>query len=419
MSANIAVINFTAGGTLTVAGKTTLGDQLLSMNSGSFQGLSTTSLAVSGASTFNGSLPTSTQTPTSDTQLTTKVYVDGSYNVLNTFIFGGLANITPNVGIQNISVGSNTTNLRTGTGNTVFGRGIMTTSTSASNNVLVGQAILQSYNPSSAAGNNVALGQTIMQSLTNGISNVSIGNYSLPNITTTQENTAIGTSSGQKILGNFNTCVGAASGQALNDSNVYNRSCAIGYNSAITSSNQIMLGTSYENVVCPNSIITGSIIAREATGAGIGSIQNAGGISCSLGSWFNGIIDSGLTTLSSMTATSISCSNANVRCPPIVTTSSAVTYVASQFGVNQFIQPYNASPAAQNTILTLPNPNTCPGQMLYIWNGMSNISTCTLKMTGSGIFGNKGSINQTQTLNYNGTYFMIAAIGEWVILSIT
>ena len=75
MSANIAVVNFTAGGTLTVSGKTTLGSELLSMNSGSFQGLSTTSLATSGATTFNA-LPTSTMTPTSNSQLTTKVYVD-------------------------------------------------------------------------------------------------------------------------------------------------------------------------------------------------------------------------------------------------------------------------------------------------------------------------------------------------------
>ena len=75
MSANIAVINFSAGGTLTVSGKTTLGSELLSMNSGSFQGLSTTSLATSGATTFNA-LPTSTMTPTSNSQLTTKVYVD-------------------------------------------------------------------------------------------------------------------------------------------------------------------------------------------------------------------------------------------------------------------------------------------------------------------------------------------------------
>ena len=84
MSANIAVINFTAGGTLTVSGKTTLGAELLSMSSSSFQGVATTSLAVSGTTTFNGSLPTSTQTPTSNTQLTTKVYVDSKISTLNT-----------------------------------------------------------------------------------------------------------------------------------------------------------------------------------------------------------------------------------------------------------------------------------------------------------------------------------------------
>ena len=84
MSTNIAVINFTCGGTLAVSGRTTLGDQLLSMSAASFQGIATTSLAVSGASTFNGSLPTSTQTPTSDTQLTTKIYVDTEISTLNT-----------------------------------------------------------------------------------------------------------------------------------------------------------------------------------------------------------------------------------------------------------------------------------------------------------------------------------------------
>ena len=75
MSSNLAVVNFAVGGTLTVSGRTTLGDTT-SMSSGSFQGLETTTLAVSGASTFNNSLPTSTQTPTSNSQLTTKKYVD-------------------------------------------------------------------------------------------------------------------------------------------------------------------------------------------------------------------------------------------------------------------------------------------------------------------------------------------------------
>ena len=82
MSSNLAVINFAVGGTLTVSGRTTLGDTT-SMSSGSFQGLETTTLQVSDTSTFNNSLPTSTQTPTLNSQLTTKTYVDSADMVLN------------------------------------------------------------------------------------------------------------------------------------------------------------------------------------------------------------------------------------------------------------------------------------------------------------------------------------------------
>jgi hypothetical protein len=78
MSSNLAVINFSVGGTLTTSGKTTLADRLLSSSSASFQGLMTTSLTTTGDSTFNGSLPTSTQTPVSNAQLTTKIYVDNA-----------------------------------------------------------------------------------------------------------------------------------------------------------------------------------------------------------------------------------------------------------------------------------------------------------------------------------------------------
>jgi hypothetical protein len=83
---NLAIINFTVGGTLTVSGKTTLAQPVLSSSSASFQGVSTSSLTVTGASTFNGSLPTSTQTPTLDAQFTTKVYVDTVDTTLDTRI---------------------------------------------------------------------------------------------------------------------------------------------------------------------------------------------------------------------------------------------------------------------------------------------------------------------------------------------
>jgi hypothetical protein len=78
MSSNSAVINFSVGGTLSVSGKMTLAETILSSSNASFQGLSTTSLTTTRDSTFNGALPTSTQTPVSNAQLTTKIYVDNA-----------------------------------------------------------------------------------------------------------------------------------------------------------------------------------------------------------------------------------------------------------------------------------------------------------------------------------------------------
>jgi hypothetical protein len=82
MSSNLAVINFTVGGTLSISGKTTLAESVLSSSSVDIQGLTTTSLNTTGTSTFT-KLPTSTQTPTLDSQLTTKTYVDTADGIVN------------------------------------------------------------------------------------------------------------------------------------------------------------------------------------------------------------------------------------------------------------------------------------------------------------------------------------------------
>jgi hypothetical protein len=73
---NLAVVNFSVGGTLTISGKTTFAETVLSSSSASFQGLSTSNFNATGLSTFNSFLPTSTKTPTSLFQFTTKIYVD-------------------------------------------------------------------------------------------------------------------------------------------------------------------------------------------------------------------------------------------------------------------------------------------------------------------------------------------------------
>jgi hypothetical protein len=82
MSSNLSVVNFTVGGSLTVSGICTLSSVLNSSSNMDIQGLKTTSLEVTGISTFNN-LPTSSQTPISDTQLTTKIYVDSGDAILD------------------------------------------------------------------------------------------------------------------------------------------------------------------------------------------------------------------------------------------------------------------------------------------------------------------------------------------------
>ena len=86
MSSNLAVVNFAVGGGLTVSGKTTLSETVLSSSTASFQGLTTTNMNVTGTSKFNNSLPTSIQTPVSNAELTTKIYVDTAYGVQKTYI---------------------------------------------------------------------------------------------------------------------------------------------------------------------------------------------------------------------------------------------------------------------------------------------------------------------------------------------
>ena len=76
MAANLAITNFAVGETLTVSGNVSLASHVSSSNSANFFGLTTTTLEVSAGSTFNGALPTSTQTPSRDIDLSTKVYVD-------------------------------------------------------------------------------------------------------------------------------------------------------------------------------------------------------------------------------------------------------------------------------------------------------------------------------------------------------
>ena len=86
MSSNLAVVNFTVGGSLVCSGSVTLAQGVDCFFPSSFQGITTTNLTAAGNTTFNEKLPTSTKTPTTSDQLTTKIYVDTNLNTAKTNI---------------------------------------------------------------------------------------------------------------------------------------------------------------------------------------------------------------------------------------------------------------------------------------------------------------------------------------------
>jgi hypothetical protein len=315
MSSNLAVVNFTVGGSLTVSGKITLAETVLSSSSvdiqglttttinitgkttlkdtltststgsfqglstttlnatstGSFQGLSTTNLNATGLSTFNSSLPTSTLKPTLDNDFTTKIYVDTADSTnktyidtnvspINKFLFSGLKNSTedPTITPTNISVGYNTTSgLTTGRNNTVIGQNCMLLTTSSSNNTVFGSSIMQSFNPSGADGSNIAFGRTVLQILKTGTFNVGYGLNVLGSLTNGSFNTAIGINAGSSVIGSNNTCIGTNTGQS--GTSLFQKSTALGFGSLINASNQIMLGTIDDTVYAPNALFLAGI----------------------------------------------------------------------------------------------------------------------------------------------------------------
>ena len=79
-----------------------------------------------------------------------------------------------------------------------------------------------------------------------GLNNTAIGYGAIPSTISAGNNTSIGINSGTGlVVGNANTFLGAATSSANNVSN----STAVGYNAAITGSNQIVLGTVNETTI--------------------------------------------------------------------------------------------------------------------------------------------------------------------------
>ena len=258
----------------------------------------------------------------------------GSYNTAV-----GSNSLTNNTTVSsNTAFGANALySNKSGTPNTAVGVGASYTNTTGSNNTSVGANACYFGNGSY----NTGVGNSAMKTLTSGGSNTAVGaealfaNGSGSNNTavglnamyanTSSYNTGVGNGAGQyDVGGSSNTYLGYAAGQANGDLNVYINSTAIGANSVVTKSNQMVLGTSFETVYVPGTL-----------------------------------------SLESSTAVSYPISSQ----PSVTVLTAASTVLPDDILDNSIIQLNTGSSA-----VTLPDPATRPGLVLNIYNnnGKSN-----------------------------------------------
>lgn len=233
-----------------VATKTTLA--IVQSNSSTF----------TGTNTFNTSLPTSTLVPSTGNQLTNKTYVD---TVTSQFgnVVGGITCF--------VKFGYNlATSYSTGNNLLALGANCLPNVTTANDQIAVGNNLIQGavsgtfihifafgsyiFNVLTTGTNNLGVGNNVFTALSNASNNVGVGFAVFTSNLTGTYNTAIGSLSGQRVLGSSNTMLGSNTGQASGDTNTYNNSTALGYGSTITASNQIVLGTTSETVSIPGNV---------------------------------------------------------------------------------------------------------------------------------------------------------------------
>jgi len=241
------------------------------------------SLDVSGNANITGNILSN------GTQL---VYRDSNNNTGIGLTSLGTATVT---GISNTGVGTNTFKaLTSGSSNTTIGNNGLSKVTTGSFNVAIGSlSLLNDVSGSNntaigyyalnncTADNNLAMGSFAQRYLTTGTDNTSIGTSTLVNssfngsrntaigkgifgaLTTGTDNTGVGYSIAPSLLttGSSNTMIGANSTISGN----YSNSSCLGAGSAITASNQIVLGTSSETTKIAGSLnVIGGIDASSS-----------------------------------------------------------------------------------------------------------------------------------------------------------
>lgn len=258
---------------------------------------------MTGDNTFNNNITMGAEIPTSTFHLTNKSYVDDSiaqetlsilagnntFTGINTFSNKLIATDISNTGLINdLTIGrwgdelgsiifGETTAKKTGIFNTIIGTNTFINNTTGSLNTTLGHSVLRLNTTGEA---NTATGDLSLYSNTTGSNNTGDGFGALFSNTIGGKNSAIGYYSGtNQKTGNNNTFLGSNT-QVASLTQTYNNSTAIGYNSSIDASNQIVMGTANEYVKIPSTKVssnstTGALVV--SGGVGIAGNVNVGG----------------------------------------------------------------------------------------------------------------------------------------------
>ena len=281
VSTNIANITSTGSNQTSIAGNLTVGTinsvslsnlanlRYLDVSSSISTSLSSLSSSLSSlsstVSTLSGSVTTLSSSVTANTSAVQNISATSTVTSINgTINNGSTAN----------------TNL-----NTCLGGTFNPVTISSQNNTAIGYNSLFNILTSNL-GNNTAVGSRSGQNITSGVSNtyvgvsaglsnatggnnVSVGAFTQNNVSSTNYATMVGTNAGRYAAGNYNTMIGYSSGQGSSGYSVTNcsslgansvfptgvtQSTAIGYGATITTSNQIMMGTSTETVTIAGNL---------------------------------------------------------------------------------------------------------------------------------------------------------------------
>jgi hypothetical protein len=208
------------------------------------------------------------------------VGINGVYNPASSYNLDVSGNLrtTKDVLINDLTVGlgggNNASNIAfgygtlqsntTGTLNVAIGRQALTANQNGQVNIAIG---LQTLLNNSSGSSNIAINSGALYNNTIGNYNIAIGQNSLFLNRTGSYNIGLGADAAVDLSGNssYNTFLGQ-SANVDSSSNTYNFSTALGYNSIIDASNQIVLGRSSEKVKIPGSYVGINGVYNPASG---------------------------------------------------------------------------------------------------------------------------------------------------------